>query len=281
MRRGSGDPTHRVELGGTVWRTTRTDAGPATYRLSQRGPHEVHGAAWGPGAEQAIASLPDLLGARDDPTGLDLTHPLLRDTAARHPGLRVPRSGRVFESLAPTVIEQKVTGQEARAAWRWLLGRYAEPAPGPAPQGMRVPPPADVWRRIPSWDWHRAGVDPRRAQTVMRAAQVASRLEETVDMDPARAERRLRAVSGIGVWTAAEVAQRALGDGDAVSFGDYHLPAFVGWAMLGRPVDDDGMAELLEPFRPHRYRVIRLLECSGFTMPRFGPRMTIQDHRAI
>jgi 3-methyladenine DNA glycosylase/8-oxoguanine DNA glycosylase len=115
----------------------------------------------------------------------------------------------------------------------------------------------------------------------MRAAQVAGRLEETVDMDPAEAERRLRAVSGIGVWTAAEVAQRALGDGDAVSFGDYHLPAFIGWAMLGRPVDDDGMAELLEPFRPHRYRVIRLLECSGFTMPRFGPRMTIQDHRAI
>jgi 3-methyladenine DNA glycosylase/8-oxoguanine DNA glycosylase len=187
----------------------------------------------------------------------------------------------VLESLVPTVIEQKVTGQEARAAFRWLLHRYAEPAPGPAPQGMRVPPPADVWRRIPSWDWHRAGVDPRRAQTVMRAAPVGGRLEEAVGMAPADAERRLRAVPGLGVWTAAEVAQRALGDGDAVSFGDYHLPSFVGWALLGRPVDDDGMAELLEPYRPHRYRVIRLLECSGFTMPRFGPRMTIQDHRAI
>jgi 3-methyladenine DNA glycosylase/8-oxoguanine DNA glycosylase len=281
LRRGSGDPTHRVELGGAVWRTTRTESGPATYRLGQRGPHEVHGTAWGPGAEQAIAALPDLLGARDDPTGLDLRHPLLRDTAARHPGLRVPRSGRVLESLVPTVIEQKVTGQEARSAWRWLLRRYAEPAPGPAPQGMRVPPPADVWRRIPSWDWHRAGVDPRRAQTGMRAAQVAGRLEEAVGMAPADAERRLRAVPGIGVWTAAEVAQRALGDGDAVSFGDYHLPSFVGWALLGRPVDDDGMAELLEPYRPHRYRVIRLLECSGFAKPRFGPRLTIQDHRAI
>jgi 3-methyladenine DNA glycosylase/8-oxoguanine DNA glycosylase len=145
---------------------------------------------------------------------------------------------------------------------------------------MRVPPPAEVWRRVPSWDWHRAGVDPQRARTVMAAARVAGRLEECVGMAPADAERRLRAVPGIGVWTAAEVAQRALGDADAVSVGDYHLSQFVGWALIGRPVDDDGMVELLEPWRPHRYRVIRLLECSGVGKPRFGPRMTVQDHRA-
>ncbi|MDT7539772.1 MAG: hypothetical protein QOI82_3357 [Actinomycetota bacterium] len=281
LRRGTGDPTHRVERDGGVWRTTRTATGAATYRLTQRGLHEVHCTAWGPGAEQAVAGIADLLGGRDDPTGFDPAHPLLRETAARHPGLRIPRSGRVLESLVPSVLEQKVTGQEARAAWRWLLRKYAEVAPGPAPQGMRVPPPADVWRRIPSWDWHRAGVDPRRAQTVMRAAQVAGRLEEAVGMPRDEATARLRAVPGIGVWTAAEVAQRALGDSDAVSFGDYHLPSFVGWALTGKPVDDDGMAVLLEPYRPHRYRAIRLLECSGFAMPRFGPRMTIQDHRAI
>jgi 3-methyladenine DNA glycosylase/8-oxoguanine DNA glycosylase len=145
---------------------------------------------------------------------------------------------------------------------------------------MRVPPAAEVWRRIPSWDWHRAGVDPKRARTVLAAAQVAPRLEETVGMAPADAEQRLRAVPGIGVWTAAEVAQRALGDADAVSVGDYHLSQFVGWVLLGRPVDDDGMVELLEPWRPHRYRVIRLIECSGVGKPRFGPRLTVQDHRA-
>jgi 3-methyladenine DNA glycosylase/8-oxoguanine DNA glycosylase len=247
----------------------------------QRGPNEVHCAAWGPGAEPAIAGMADLLGGRDDPTGFVPEHPLLRETLTRHPGIRIPRTGRVLESLVPAVLEQKVTGNEARSSWRWLLRRYGEPAPGPAPDGMRVPPPADVWRRVPSWDWHRAGVDPQRSRTVVMAAQVAGRLEEAVDMTSADAERRLRAVPGIGVWTAAEIAQRALGDGDAVSFGDYHLAKLVGWALSGRPVDDDGMADLLEPYRPHRYRAIRLLECSGFAMPRFGPRMTIQDHRAI
>jgi len=280
LRRGGGDPCHRTDPTGALWRTTRSAGGAATYRLTQHGPHEVHCTAWGPGAEQVVAGIADVLGARDDPSGFEPGHPLLRETHARNPGLRVPRTGRVMEALVPAVLEQKVTGKEARDAWRWLLHRYGEPAPGPAPTGMRVPPPAEVWRRVPSWDWHRAGVDPRRARTVLAAAQVAPRLEETVGMPAADAEQRLRAVPGIGVWTAAEVAQRALGDADAVSVGDYHLSQFVGWALIGRPVDDDGMVELLERWRPHRYRVIRLLECSGASKPRFGPRLTVQDHRA-
>jgi 3-methyladenine DNA glycosylase/8-oxoguanine DNA glycosylase len=280
LRRGSADPTHRTQPDGSLWRTTLTAAGAATYRLVQRSLHEVHCTAWGAGAEAVLGGLPDLLGARDDPAGFEPTHPLLRETHARHPGLRVPRTGRVFETLVPSVLEQKVTGREARASWRWLVHRYGAPAPGPAPEGMRVPPPAAVWRRVPSWDWHRAGVDPRRARTVLAAAQVAGRLEECVGMPPAQAERRLRAVPGIGVWTAAEIAQRALGDADAVSVGDYHLSQFVGWALAGRPLDDDGMVELLEPWRPHRYRVVRLLECSGYAKPRFGPRTTVQDHRS-
>ncbi|MCA1713214.1 MAG: DNA-3-methyladenine glycosylase 2 family protein [Actinobacteria bacterium] len=279
LRRGAADPTHRV-VDGAVWRTTRTPSGPATYRLTSRGLHEVTCTAWGEGAEHVVAGLADLLGGRDDPGAFDPAHPLLADAHARHPGLRVPRTGRVLEALVPAVLEQKVTGKEARSSWRWLLQRYGELAPGPAPLGMRVPPEAQVWRRIPSWDWHRAGVDPRRMRTVLAAAQVANRLEECVGMAPAEAERRLCAVSGIGVWTAAEVAQRALGDADAVSVGDYHLSQFVGWALVGRPLDDAGMLEVLEPWRPQRYRVVRLLECSGLRKPRFGPRMTVQDHRA-
>jgi 3-methyladenine DNA glycosylase/8-oxoguanine DNA glycosylase len=279
LRRGKADPCHRTEVDGTVWRTTRTNSGAATYRLTQRSLHEVHCAAWGDGAEHVVAGLADLLGGRDDPAGFDPGHPLLRQVAARNPGLRVPRSGRVLEALVPAVLEQKVTGHQARSAWRWLLQRYGERAPGPAPAGMRVPPPAEVWRRIPSWDWHRAGVDPKRSRTVLAVAQVAARLEECVGMASAEAERRLCAVPGVGVWTAAEVAQRALGDADAVSVGDYHLSQLVGWTLVGRPLDDAGMVQLLEPWRPHRYRVIRLVECSGLGKPRFGPRLTVQDHR--
>ena len=280
LRRGPGDPTHRVTPDGAVWRTTLMPTGPATYRLSQRGLQEVSCAAWGPGATEVVAGLPDLLGARDAADGFVPRHPLLAESAARHPGLRVPRTGRVVEALVPAILEQKVTGKEARDGFRRLVLQHGSSAPGPAPDGMRVPPSAQQWRRIPSWDWHRAGVGPQRSRTVCLAMQHAERLEQTVGMAPTDAARRLLALPGIGPWTVAEVAQRALGDTDAVSVGDYHLSEFVGWALTGRPVDDDGMVALLEPWRPHRYRVVRLLECSGVRKPRFGPRLTIQDHRS-
>lgn len=281
LGRGRGDPTQRVAADGALWRTTRMPTGAASYRLAQRGLHEIACDAWGPGADEVVAGLPDLLGARDVAHGFVTDHPLLERTRALHPGLRIPCTGRVFEALVPAVLEQKFTGKQARDGFRRLVMAYGEPAPGPAPVGMRVPPPAEVWRRIPSWDWHRAGVGPQRARTVLAASRLVDRLEEAVGLEPAAALARLRAVPGIGEWTAAEIAQRALGDGDALSVGDYHLAGFVGWALIGRPLDDAGMVELLEPWRPHRYRVVRLLEISGASKPRFGPRMAIQDHRAV
>ena len=278
--RGRGDPTNRITTDGRFWRTCRTPAGPATLALQQKA-GTVHASAWGVGAEWAIASVPDLLGARDDVSTFAPAHPLLREVSAAHPGMRVPRTGLVFESLVPAVLEQKVTGIEARRSWRELLWRFGDPAPGPAPKGMRVPPNPFTWSRIPSWEWHRAGVDGKRSATVVQAARVAGRLEETVTMSSADALDRLRAVPGVGVWTAAETAQRALGDADAVSVGDLHIPRLVGWALAGRPVDDDGMLELLAPYAPHRHRVVRLVEMSGARSPRFAPRYAPSDFRRL
>ena len=181
----------------------------------------------------------------------------------------------------PAVLEQKVVGREAHRAWRFLLLKYGEAAPGPAPAGMRVVPPPRTWARVPSWDWHRAGVEGVRARTIMNAAAVAARLEEALALDPADADRRLRSLPGIGVWTSAEIRQRAMGDPDAVSVGDYHLPNVVGWTLARRKTDDAGMLELLAPYAGHRYRVTRLIELGGSAPPRRGPRMSVRDYRSF
>jgi 3-methyladenine DNA glycosylase/8-oxoguanine DNA glycosylase len=230
-----------------------------------------------------VAALPELLGAADDPDGFPAERlperlaPAWRRLAA---GWRVPRSRRVVETLVVAVLEQKVTGVQSLGAWRSLLAAHGDTAPGPAPDRMRVPPAPEVIRRVPSWQWHRWGVGPQQSATLMRAMAVAGRLEQCVDLAPAEARARLGAVPGIGPWTVAEVAQRALGDADAVSFGDYHLAQQVGYVFTGeRDGTDEQMAALLEPFRGHRYRVQRLVEVSGISRPARGPRMTIADHR--
>lgn len=282
-RRGHGDPAFRVADDGSIWRTSLTPEGPATVRMTAGPPPGagvVTASAWGPGASRLLASIPEMLGAADDSAGFLPAHPVLRELSMRLSGLRVGRSARVLEALVPAVLEQKVVGGEARRAWRYLLLAFGEPAPGPAPRGMRVVPAPAVWRSIPSWQWHRAGVEEVRARTIMAAARVAGRLEEIVGLPPADADRRLRSIRGVGPWTSAEVRQRACGDADAVSVGDYHLPAVVGWALAGTVVDDAGMLELLAPYAGHRYRAARMIELAGIQPPRRGARLPVRDYRA-
>jgi 3-methyladenine DNA glycosylase/8-oxoguanine DNA glycosylase len=281
----AGDPTHRRMSDGSIWRTSRMPAGPVSYRISQQ-TGEITAEAWGPGAPELIDSLPDLLGARDDPGSFEPLHPLLERAVHRRPGLRIPATGRLMEALVPAILEQKVIGLDAAAAWRRLLRSFGDPAPGPAPDGMRVVPEAAAWAAIPSWDWHLAGVEEKRAKTVRTAATYAGRLEAAAAAhpdDPAVVYRMLEALPGIGRWTSAQVGHRALGDADALPIGDYHLASLTGWSLAGRRIlADEEVEEFYQPWRPHRFRVVRLLELTPNTQPpRRGPRLSRQDYRRI
>jgi 3-methyladenine DNA glycosylase/8-oxoguanine DNA glycosylase len=276
VRRGSTDPSVRVRQDG-YWRATRTPLGPATERLWVGADGNLHAEAWGPGAGWLLQRAPALVGELDDDAGFAPAHPLLRDLRRRHPGLRMCRTEAVFEAAMGSILEQRVTGAEAWRGWRALLWDLGEPAPGPLP-GLRVPPaPARVAEtRYPAF--HRYGVERGRAETVRCAAAHAARLEEALALPLDAARVRLRALPGMGHWTAAEVALVALGDPDAVSVGDYHLPHVVSWALAGEPRGtDERMLELLEPYRGHRARVLRLLTSGGVMPPRRGPRLPLRD----
>ncbi|MEV8423164.1 DNA-3-methyladenine glycosylase 2 family protein [Streptomyces niveus] len=278
MRRGPADPTFRTGSDGSAVRASRTPAGPGTLRV--RADHDcVRADAWGPGADWLLERLPELLGAADDPAAFVPRHRLLAASARRRPGLRLCRTGLVLESLIPSVLEQKVTTIEANRSWRHLVRKYGEPAPGPYGSGdnrMYVMPDPRAWAMIPSWEWHKAGVDSKRSDTVARAVRVARRLEEATTMEPEQAAARLELIPGIGPWTSAEVLQRSNGAPDAVTVGDLHLPGIVGYALAGRPdTDDAGMLELLEPYAGQRHRAVRLILLTGRTPPRRAPRMPV------
>lgn len=267
---GRGDPTIRFGPDG-IWRATRTPAGPATLRLRAVDGGIAVG-AWGPGAGSAVKGAADLVGASDDPSALLPQHRLIRELARRFPGLRLPRTNRPFEALLPAICEQKVTGIQARAAFRAIIAAHGEPAPGPI--GLRLPPEPRVLAGLPYFAFHPFGLERRRADLLRRAAALAPRIESAA---PAEWTARMGALPGIGPWTLAEVGRIAYGDPDAVSVGDYHLPNLVAWALAREPrADDARMLELLEPYRGQRGRVQRLLEVSGITPPRYGPRLAPQ-----
>lgn len=280
LRRGPGDPCLQV-IDGAIWRTSLMSSGPVTARITRAAPDAVDCAAWGAGAAEFLDGAPALLGAHDDAGDFAPTEPTVAAAHRHLPHLRLGRTHRVLEALIPAVLEQRVPCADAFRAWRVLVTEFGSPAPGPAPARMRVPPSAEDWRAIPSWKFHRANVDGGRARTIVGCAQRAAALEQLVARPAAEARTALMSLPGVGQWTAAETAQRAFGDADALSVGDYHLATMIGRTLLGHPIDvaftDEAMVELLEPMRPHRHRVVRLLIESGLAVgQRRGPRLPVQ-----
>jgi 3-methyladenine DNA glycosylase/8-oxoguanine DNA glycosylase len=231
------------------------------------------GAGWLVDRAEALAGLHQPLGDFRD---VAARHPVVASLAARSPEVRLPRSGRVFQELVGTVLQQKVTWQEAVRSYLKVVRHFGEPAPGPMP--MLLPPEPEAVAATPYWIFHRYGVEQRRADTLRRAASLASRLEETVDLPTGEASRRLRSVAGIGPWTVGELGRLAYGDPDAVSVGDYHLPHLVGYTLAGEArADDARMLELLSWFAGHRGRVIRLVVSAGARPSRRGPGRPLRD----
>lgn len=286
LRRGTGDPSMRAERPNVWWRATRTPAGAATARYAARA-GEIEVLAWGPGAEWCLASALDLLGARDDVDGF-APDGLIGRLHRAMPGLRISRSQAVFEALVPTILEQKVAGIEARRSYRGMLRAWGTLAPGPpapgrgGPRPLLLPPDPQTLAAKAYWQFHRFGIEMRRANVIRGAAAQAHRVERTVELPPVEAHRLLQALPGVGPWTSAEVALIALGDADAVPVGDLHLPHMVSWALAGEPRGtDERMLELLTPYAGQRGRVIRLLARAGQWAPRFGPRMPTRSFNRI
>lgn len=269
------------ETGGWVdgawWRASRTPEGPVTLRLEPT-TGGVRCAAWGPGADGALEQAPELLGLHDVPEAFDPPAGRVRDLWRAHGPIRFGATRRVLEIAMPAVLEEKVTFLGARAAWRDVLRRWGEPAPGPWP-GI-VPPDPSVVAALDYAAFHPCNVERRRADTLRRVAAVAHRLEEGSGLPRDVAWARLLAVPGIGPWTAAHVAAVAWGDADAVPVGDFHLPTVVATALAGESrADDARMLELLEPFAGHRGRVLRLILRATPRAPRRGPPLETRDIR--
>jgi 3-methyladenine DNA glycosylase/8-oxoguanine DNA glycosylase len=280
IKRGRRDATALVAADG-VWRATRTPSGPAVQHIrnvAQNVHNDIETRAWGPGAEWLLERCAVLVGSQDANDNFPDHHPALSQVHQRLRNVRFCHTKAIWEALLPSVIEQKVTGREARRSYAHLLSVFGESAPCPSDgPALVLPPDAQAVADAPSHTFHAANIERKRSDTLRAAASYVHRFAELADAPLRIVQDHLLKLPGIGEWTVAEVCVVALGDADAVSVGDYHTKNWVSWNLAGEPRGtDERMIALLEPFRPHRGRAVRYIQAGGSMPPRYGPRITIQ-----
>jgi 3-methyladenine DNA glycosylase/8-oxoguanine DNA glycosylase len=224
-----------------VWRLTRTASG---LRV------ETQGAA----ADTVRAFIAQLSRA-DGAAEFRPAHPLLRRLAGFR-GLRLLRMPWPWDVAAGTVLQQRVRWQVAygdfrRIALRWGA-RLEAATPFPTAERLAALRPCQL---------EAVGIDGMRARALLALARAhAARPFLLPDSDASMVSERLLRVPGIGPWTTGMILGYAYGEPDALPVGDLHLPSIVASALAGESDGtDERMIELLEPTRPHRFRVIRLL----------------------
>ena len=280
------DPTTRW-TSNSFAKAALTPEGPGTMLLTWDRTGTTTAEAWGSGADWLVDRAPHWVGLHDDLDGFDPSlHPTIADWDRRHPGIRLPAAGVIWQELLLVLLGQRVTTEEAVKSWARIVYEWGEPAPGPC--DLRLPPTAEVVASKSYVDLHRFNVERRRADAILLAARRANRLEEAALMTPADARVRLSALPGLGAWTATSVITATHGDPDTVVLRDYGLPTMVNYAFTGDarrlPADeggDDIMCGHLAPWVGHRQRIVRLLYTAGVSVPRRGPRSFNPDIRRL
>jgi 3-methyladenine DNA glycosylase/8-oxoguanine DNA glycosylase len=181
------------------------------------------------------------------------------------PGLRLLRVPWIYDMTCSAILQQRIRTVDAMRDWRRITQRYGSLGP----MGLRAFPEASVLAQAPRFALERMGIDARRSSALLRFANELRFVRFHAGMDFGALRQTLLRVCGIGPWTTETVMGYGAGDVDATITGDLHLPHLVCYALAGeREGSDERMVELLEPFRGHRFRVIRLLYASQLTVPR-------------
>lgn len=252
----------------------RTPEGPVALAATHRG-ETLHVVVQGEGAGWIEPRLPGLFGLLDDPSGFQPTGRLLKVTPKTH-GLRLPRLPIAFERLVQVVLQQLITFRDACRGWRLLLQRFGDEVPGS--QGLYVPPSPERLAGLATYELMECDILPKHARLIQRLAKIAPAIERTwnAGAEPGAADRLsefLLKQPGVGPWTVGYLRGAGLGDADAVVLGDYGHPHHLAHFFTGAErSDDEAMLRLLEPFKPHRYRVLTMVILGAPPPPRRGPR---------
>ncbi len=250
------DPTVRTGPTG-FQRATITPTGPGALSVTWAGAAgEAAVVTTGDGGDWLADRAPRLLGVADDVTGFAPDRAPLREVWRRHAGLRMTVTGTLWHDLAWTIVQQRVHRRDAAEQWRRFVLGLGVPVDG---TGLVAPPDPRAVARLAYPRLHPMGIERQRAEYLIEAARAVVRLQDLVDEPFASALPVLRALRGVGPWTLGCLSAFTWGEPDTVILGDAGLPSMVTWFLAREPRGDDArMLQLLEPYRPHRYRIVKL-----------------------
>jgi AraC family transcriptional regulator of adaptative response / DNA-3-methyladenine glycosylase II len=178
------------------------------------------------------------------------------DLAARvrgRPGLRVPGAWDGFELAVRAILGQQVSVRGATTLAGRVVQAYGEPLPGGEggcrDQPTRLFPEPAALAKLRA---NVVGVPRARAAAIRALARAVA--EGALDLqpgaDPEATLDALRALPGVGEWTAQYIAMRALREPDAFPAGDLVLRKRLGHD--GRPLSERELAARSEAWRPWR-----------------------------
>ncbi len=186
--------------------------------------------------------------------------PVLAAFVALRPGLRMPGAWDGYELAVRAVLGQQVTVAAGSRLAGAIVRRFGEPLPATllAP-GSPLTHAFPLPETLAESDVASIGMPPVRAEAVRHVARAAiadpTLFEPAADL--ARSVARLRALPGIGEWTAQYVAMRALGEPDAFPAAD--IGVLRALARDGRRPSERDALRIAEAWRPWRaYAVMHL-----------------------
>ncbi|HXJ02937.1 MAG TPA: Ada metal-binding domain-containing protein [Micropepsaceae bacterium] len=216
------------------------------YAASKMGPQSI--------VQLQHASL-KMLGLLGDVTGFETR--AFRDAkiagiVRRRLGLRVPLTATIFDALCWAIVGQQISVKFAAALRREILNLAGEPVEG----GMRAHPSPERVADLDLTTLRQRRFSQSKAEYLIGAARETAEgrldVEGLATGSASAAEKKLKAVRGIGTWTARYVMLRA-GFADSAPIGDVALAAALQrtHALDARP-DQEEAERIMGAFSPHR-----------------------------
>jgi 3-methyladenine DNA glycosylase/8-oxoguanine DNA glycosylase len=260
---GKFDPSASWTEGDTLKKTYSAHGGVCTVSVS-RTDRGLRFEAEGAGAAEALSQLVAAAQIDDGYASFDPKHPAIAALHRELPGLRLIRVPWLFDIACSAVLQQRVRSTDAMREWRTICTRFGQTAAN----GQTAFPSPSALSAVPLHELLAIGIDPRRARTLLALAHEIRLHPLRPDMTHEQLRLRLGRVPGVGPWTVDMILGFGAADTDAVPIGDLYLPHLVSFALAGeRRGTDERMIQLLEPFRPHRFRVVRLVYAANISVP--------------